>query len=67
MAELGRVKWFNSSRNYGVITRDEGGPDLFFNGSSVLGRGPLVERQRVRFIAIEGRKGVAEAREVEPV
>ena len=56
--ETGTVKWFNSSKGYGFIERDEGG-DVFVHYSSILGSGyrALEEGQRVEFDVAEGDKG----------
>ena len=31
----GRVKFFNDSKNYGFVTRDDGGGDVFFHRSEL--------------------------------
>jgi CspA family cold shock protein len=58
--ETGTVKWFNSSKGYGFITRDSGG-DVFVHYSSIQGVGfrNLEEGDRVEFEVGEGRKGPA--------
>lgn len=56
--EQGTVKWFNGSKGFGFIERDEG-EDVFVHYSSILGDGyrSLEEGQRVEFIVVEGEKG----------
>jgi len=56
--ESGVVKWFNSSKGYGFIERDNGG-DVFVHYSAILGVGyrSLDEGQRVEFDIAEGEKG----------
>lgn len=57
--ELGTVKWFNVSKGFGFITR-ENGDDVFVHFRNIRGRGhrSLSEGQRVRFNAREGDKGL---------
>lgn len=54
----GTVKWFNESKGFGFIQR-ENGPDLFVHFSNISGDGfkTLVEGQAVTFTEGEGRKG----------
>ena len=56
--ETGTVKWFNASKGYGFIARDEG-EDVFVHYSSILGEGyrSLEEGQRVEFVVAQGDKG----------
>lgn len=63
--EKGQVKWFNSSKGYGFITRDQG-DDVFVHYRSILGKGhrALYEGQSVAFVVTEGDKGL-QADEVE--
>jgi len=64
--EAGVVKWFNVSKGFGFITR-ENGDDVFVHFRSIQGRGhrSLQEGQRVRFSLVESSKGL-QAEEVSP-
>ncbi|WP_277600708.1 cold-shock protein [Amphritea opalescens] len=57
--ELGTVKWFNVSKGFGFITR-ENGDDVFVHFRNIRGRGhrSLTEGQSVRFIVKESDKGL---------
>ena len=57
--EMGTVKWFNVSKGFGFITR-ENGDDVFVHFRNIRGRGhrSLSEGQRVRFNARESDKGL---------
>jgi CspA family cold shock protein len=52
------VKWFNNSRGYGFIGREDG-PDVFVHFSSVVGDGYLTlkEGDTVEFEIGEGPRG----------
>lgn len=50
----GYVKWFNNSKGFGLITPDDGGPDIFFHQ---VGGTPLKGGDRVRFDIEEEPKG----------
>lgn len=54
----GTVKWFNSSKGYGFISR-EGGEDVFVHYQSIVGDGykTLEEGQTVEFTVGQGQKG----------
>ena len=56
--ETGKVKWFNSNKGFGFITRDEG-TDIFVHYSAIRGDGfrSLAEEQMVEFTVVEGEKG----------
>jgi len=57
--ESGTVKWFNTSKGFGFITRDAG-DDVFVHFRSIRGQGhrTLFEGQRVEFNITEGDKGL---------
>jgi cold shock protein len=54
----GRVKWFNNSKGYGFIAREDG-PDVFVHYSAIHAEGykTLDEGQEVEFEIKEGPKG----------
>ena len=54
----GRVKWFNNSKGYGFIAREDG-PDVFVHYSAIRGEGyrSLDEGEEVEFEITEGPKG----------
>jgi CspA family cold shock protein len=55
----GTVKWFNGSKGYGFIEREEG-PDVFVHFSAIRGEGfrNLEEGQSVEFTVEQGQKGL---------
>ena len=57
---LGTVKWFNSEKGYGFISRGEGSEDVFVHYSAILGTGyrNLEEGQAVEFSLEQGPKGL---------
>ena len=57
--EEGRVKWFNDSKGFGFIEREQGA-DVFVHYSAIeaTGRRTLHENDRVSFSVSEGDKGL---------
>jgi len=60
--EKGTVKWFNGSKGYGFITRDEG-EDVFVHFNAIQGEGykSLEEGDQVEFETEQGPKGLQAA------
>lgn len=58
----GTVKWFNASKGYGFISR-ENGPDVFVHYSAIQTEGfrTLQEGQKVEFTIEQGPKGLQAA------
>ncbi|MBT3240240.1 MAG: cold-shock protein [Chloroflexi bacterium] len=54
----GTVKWFNGSKGYGFIEREDG-DDVFVHFNAIVGEGyrNLEEGQRVEFSVVQGEKG----------
>jgi CspA family cold shock protein len=59
---VGTVKWFNSTKGYGFIGREDG-EDVFVHFSSIQMEGykKLEENQKVEFSVEEGPKGLQAA------
>lgn len=57
--EKGTVKWFDNSKGYGFVSRENGGKDVFVHHSAIQGTGykSLEEGQRVEFEVTQGQKG----------
>lgn len=60
--EVGTVKWFNSSKGYGFIQRQQG-DDIFVHYNAISGDGfrTLEEGQKVEFAVTETTKGLQAA------
>ena len=58
----GTVKWFNSTKGYGFLAR-ENGPDVFVHFSAIQSTGyrSLEEGQKVEFTIEKGPKGLQAA------
>ena len=61
MPTTGTVKWFNDSKGYGFVTRDDGEKDVFVHHSAIQGEGfkTLTEGEKVEFDVVQGQKGPA--------
>lgn len=57
--ETGTVKWFNSSKGFGFISREEGN-DVFVHYKAIVSEGfkTLDEGDKVQFEVEEGPKGL---------
>jgi CspA family cold shock protein len=55
---IGTVKWFNNSKGYGFLAR-ENGPDVFVHHTAIQSDGyrSLEEGQKVEFSIEQGAKG----------
>lgn len=60
--ETGTVKWFNATKGYGFIER-QNGPDVFVHFTAIQSEGfrTLQEGQRVEFSVEQGPKGLQAA------
>jgi cold shock protein len=56
---MGTVKWFNSTKGYGFIAPEGGGPDVFVHISAVetAGYTNLAEGARISYELVSGRSG----------
>jgi CspA family cold shock protein len=63
--ETGRVKWFNRTKGFGFIVRDDGG-EIFIHHRNINGSGrqSLRDGQRVSYVVVQGDKGL-QAEQVE--
>ena len=57
--EKGTVKWFNATKGFGFIEREDGS-DIFVHYSAISSEGfrTLAEGQEVSFDVVEGDKGL---------
>jgi len=57
--ERGTVKWFNASKGYGFISREDGQGDVFVHFSAINSDGyrSLNEGDAVEFEVVKGQKG----------
>ena len=55
----GKVKWFNPTKGYGFISRDDDSKDVFVHSSAVKDAGliGLTEGEAITFDVEEGAKG----------
>ena len=56
----GTVKWFDSKKGFGFITREQGDKDIFVHYTSIEGEGfrSLKDGESVEFELIESEKGL---------
>jgi len=55
----GKVKWFNESKGYGFIEREDDGSDVFVHYTEIQGEGfrTLFEGDEVGFDVVDDEKG----------
>ncbi|MCX4404383.1 cold-shock protein [Streptomyces sp. NBC_01764] len=55
----GTVKWFNPDKEYGFISQDDRGADVYVESAAIQTNGhkSLEENQRVEFAVTQGQKG----------
>ncbi len=65
----GKVKWFNTTKGFGFIAPDTGGPDVFVHISAVEQSGltGLADDEPIGYQLIDGRDGRQMAGELEKI
>ncbi|WP_308103160.1 cold-shock protein [Actinocorallia sp. API 0066] len=53
----GKVKWYDSDKGFGFLTRDDGGEVFVHSSALPSGTTSLKQGQRVEFGVVEGRRG----------
>jgi CspA family cold shock protein len=54
----GKVKWFDTEKGFGFLSRDDGGSDVFVHSSALPeGASSLKQGVRVEFGVVQGRRG----------
>ncbi|MEO3787104.1 cold-shock protein [Actinocorallia sp. B10E7] len=53
----GKVKWYDTDKGFGFLTRDDGGEVFVHSSALPAGTKTLKQGQRVEFGVVEGRRG----------
>ena len=61
MPITGTVKWFNDTKGFGFLRREDGEKDVFVHHSAIQAQGfkSLAEGEKVEFDVVQGQKGPA--------